>query len=127
MNTTRLLLLADFLDTVPGHKFDLMTWRNNDTGEMSDANLLDHNCRTTGCAVGWACAMPEFQEQGLCWGGFRPVFDAGKLMPYYIGWDAVEMFFNIGSETSDHLFDDERYDGVATPKDVANRIRELVT
>lgn len=86
MNKERLNKLADFLDTVPEAKFDLETWRVNAQGreafdESTDNDhLLNLDCGTRGCAVGWACAMPEFQAQGLTW-GLR-----GPTVPNYDGW-----------------------------------------
>lgn len=110
MNKERLLKLADFLDTVPAEKFDLRTWQ----------------CGTTACAVGWACTMPEFQDEGLVlanrWPDFIP-------FPMYIGytcWTAVKQFFELTSVNADHLFDAGEYEPGATPQDVAVRIRRVV-
>ena len=141
MNTTRLLLLADFLDTVPDHKFDLSSWRvlgdpdddfawynNGKDYRMSvtaDEQLFDHSCGTTGCAVGWACAMPEFQQEGLQWRNMAPTY--ATVAGVFVNWHAVEQFFDISEAKSIHLFDFDSYTRQDnTPGGVAKRIREVV-
>lgn len=75
----RLLLLADKLETIPDKKFFLRYWRcaenpfANNSISISDQKLLDPECDTTGCAIGHACAMPEFQELGLYWDNYNHV------------------------------------------------------
>ncbi|MGJ7541553.1 hypothetical protein [Variovorax sp. LT1R16] len=141
MNQQRLILLAEKLESLPATKFDLSAWRNfdfdlhdpdnasEDVETLSDRQLyeneqlLDDHCGTTACAVGWACAMPEFIKQGLTWNSTygAPMFNA------QIRWLAVREFFDLGQHTADHLFSDIEYDqDNATPADVAVRIRALV-
>lgn len=126
MNKERLTKLADFLDTVPEHKFDLESWRSDSTGDESwealvdDAHLLNFDCGTTGCAVGWACVMPEFQAEGLAWGVWGPTATG------YSGWFAVMDFFGLKRVDAEYLFSGSEYDDDAKkPTDVAARIREL--
>lgn len=125
MNKDRLLLLADALETrIPAEKFALDDWRESTNDDDSNEALL-HGCGTTGCAVGWACALPEFIAQGLTWSSAmaRPVFEGDSQ------WEAVCNFFEIDSDAADHLFSPIDYPdfGVgATPSDVAGRIRALV-
>lgn len=57
MNKERLLILADFLDTVPEDRFDMRRW--------ADAGFSDGKCGTRACALGWACTILEFQQLGL--------------------------------------------------------------
>jgi hypothetical protein len=137
MNTKRLLILADFLETVPEHKFDLMNWR--DTGlekltlgerlsgdYMSNKKLLNNSCGTTGCAIGWACVIPEFIEDGFIWSGNYPLLNDNSKEWY--GFDAVLNFFSIDESTSEYLFEYNSYDyDKSGSKDVANRIREVVS
>jgi hypothetical protein len=143
MNTKRLLILATFLETVPEHKFDLMNWR--DTGlekltlgerlsgdYMSNEKLLNNSCGTTGCAIGWACTIPEFIKDGFTWSGLCPILTdnskewRGWSKEWY-GLDAILNFFNIDESTTFHLFEDNSYDDDKSgSKDVANRIREVV-
>jgi hypothetical protein len=131
MNKIRLLILAKFLDTVPEHKFDLNSWRTTSVGvslsfkngAVSNKQLANMDCGTAGCAVGWACAIPEFQAQGLTWNekGRSPEF-----LDYW-SWIAVEAFFELSASQSAQLFEAERYrEGARGPKDVAGAIRNLV-
>lgn len=127
MNKERLTRLADFLRTVPDHKFNLGSWRRDEDGHegyrttTSNAQLLDLDCGTAGCAVGWACAMPEFQTQGLNWGAFGPEFKTCG------GWNAVREFFDLSGDEAFHLFGESRYDESrgAKPCHVVSRIMEV--
>lgn len=139
MNKERLLKLADFLETVPDEHFDIGSWRNgqvkDEPGAVTDTALVSHACGTTGCAVGWACAMPEFQAQGL---GFdlnkgyfsntsgTPTFFCAETGETLRAWHAVRQFFDLKFWEDYHLFSGTRYEGQATAKDVAVRIREFV-
>jgi hypothetical protein len=137
MNNKRLLILAAFLETVPEHKFDLMNWR--DTGierltlgerlngdYISNEKLLNNSCGTTGCAIGWACTIPEFIEDGLTWSGNYPLLTNHDKE--WCGWNAVQEFFDIDESTASHLFEHTDYDyDKSGSKDVANRIREVVS
>lgn len=119
MNKERLLKLAEFLETsVPNEEFDLGSWR----------------CGTTACAVGWACTMPEFTQQGLVWSTMEDDFAS----PYYkdqvtgkefSGWNAVGKFF-LGVEKDYmlkyNLFAPDFYPSNPTPQMVAARIRQTV-
>jgi hypothetical protein len=139
MNTKRLLILAAFLETVPEHKFDLINWR--DTGierltlkerlsgdYISNEKLLNNSCGTTGCAIGWACTIPEFIEDGFTWSGRWPLLTDSSSKPLCTVWRAVEYFFSIDKVTSEYLFMDTSYDcDKSGSKDVANRIREVVS
>jgi hypothetical protein len=104
MNTKRLLILAAFLETVPEHKFDLEDWRDTGlerltSGERingdytTDEKLLNNSCGTTGCAIGWACTIPEFIEDGFTWDGSSPLLTNSDTKLYE--WFAVEEFFSI--------------------------------
>lgn len=88
MNTARLIVLADFLDTIPKKKFNLRVWMNEHLSptrdrnkfpnafttlsEVSDAlqikpvQCVEPNvCQTAGCAIGWATTIPAFKRAGL--------------------------------------------------------------
>jgi hypothetical protein len=137
MNTKRLLILAAFLEIVPEHKFNLRDWRDAGLqrftlGErlsgyyISNEKLLNNSCGTSGCAIGWACTIPEFIKDGFTWSGNCPILtDHSKE---WRGFDAVEYFFSIDKVTSEYLFMDTYYDNDKSgSKDVANRIREVVS
>lgn len=121
----RLIFLANFLDTVPKSRFDLDSWRST-TNEISDRVFFSKECGTTACAVGWACALPQFQALGLKFRHTYPVLSR-KGKPDKGSWDAVEEFFDIGQEESAYLFLDTRYlESESGPSDVAARIRKFV-
>ena len=136
MNKTRLLKLAAMLASVPDEKFNIESWRMDETGnengeELEDAKLLDTGCGTCGCAIGWACAMPEFQAEGLTWALNGPGLLEGDALSYG-GWDAVKEFFDLDHQQAQHLFSgseygEDRFDGPGvTPWDVSERIRKVV-
>jgi hypothetical protein len=148
MNTKRLLILAAFLETVPKHKFDLRDWRESPelsddenyvslselNASLSNESLMNHSCGTTGCAIGWACTIPEFIEDGFTWKYSSiwrhpgPLLTDSSSKPLCEGWSAVEYFFSIDQVTSEYLFMDTSYDEYKSgSKDVANRICEVVS
>jgi hypothetical protein len=137
MNKERLLKLATFLDTVPGPKFDLTHWRSKPNRysnpalayEVSDADLLDPECGTTACAVGWACTIPEFKAAGLSHSA-TPQYSwttaAGEEL-VSMGWNAVKRFFDLDGADADFLFMAHKYPVLLRgPAVVAQRIRNLV-
>ena len=136
MNKERLLKLSTLLASVPDEKFNIASWRMDEHGEengekLGDESLLDTGCGTSGCAVGWACAMPEFQAEGLVWTAGGPGLLAGDALSFS-GWDAVKEFFDLDHPQAQHLFsgseyEEDRFDGPGvTPGDVSERIRKWV-
>lgn len=132
MHIQRLTTLVALLATVPPEKFDMTNWRQEtqdddgggpNLGEslLTDKKLRDPGCGTSGCAVGWACALPAFKRQGLKWSDGTPAFNG------YRGWSAVTEFFELGREQADRLFSDECYKEChPTTEDVAARISALL-
>lgn len=150
MNKQRLLLLAEALETrIPAKKFDLATWRDDSraaSNGTTDNDLL-HTCGTTACAVGWACALPEFQKEGLRYGTAGPTLEGLVTEPgkeWRDSWTAVETFFGLSEDDAAWLFIDDNYhdEGQAMPglpkksdhsdyadikpRHVADRIRHLL-
>ena len=140
MNKHRLLILADALETrIPQERFDLANWRydldfvrdesdsdyESRASDVSDDGLL-HGCGTTGCAVGWACALPEFKAEGLSWNGTPALAIDGVIRQ--TSWVAVEMFFDLTYDQAHKLFDSAWYGSAQRrdPRAVSNRIREMV-
>ena len=114
MNKERLLRLArDILPNVPEENFDLGTWK----------------CGTSACAVGWAAADPQFNEEGFKLDKqSKGPLASFIFMPWYEGlggWSAVEKFFGIDFDQAQNLFSDEAY-GSATKAHVIQRIEEFV-
>lgn len=69
-------------------------------------------CGTAACALGWGCAMPELQAQGLKveislnYSGEIAVAPSFKGA---VGFDAAEKFFDIDYRTASYLFDPYEY------------------
>lgn len=104
----RLRELYAMMCGVPDDRVSLRSWREDPRGLNVENEKLFQDCGTTGCAVGWACAYPKFQEQGLHWTHCAPTFNEDEC--YFGGWDAVCNFFDIHIDTADYLFFDERYE-----------------
>lgn len=115
MNVKRLLLLADFLLTVPDSRFCLQSWIATVDGEKIDFN----SCGTVACAIGWATTIRSFNEEGFVLREDVPIWRESE------GWYAVSNFFDIKFDDAYELFGDQRYLPNATPTDVSNRIKEF--
>lgn len=139
----RLLILANFLDTLPQGSVYMGGWLSDiskvdevivgseyDPFGISDERLDLLSVRGVGdelrigrdaiqcgfaaCAVGWACSIPEFNKMGL---HLVRADDSG--VPTFNGatsFSAVEDFFDIEYDVSDQLFGYNRYgDGGSEP------------
>ena len=127
MNTLykdRLITLGDFLVTVPDERFDLESWRNNGQEDTFhdydiDDEALKMDCGTTGCAVGWACTIPEFKEAGLSY--VNSTINYGSLKSF----QAVAEFFGVSYTEAVYLFSQVSYKVNASPYDVAERLYKV--
>ena len=119
----RLRALYAMIAGIPEERIELETWRArivkpydpNWSKEVTNKDLLSQDCGTLACAVGWACAHPEFQKQGLGWYGGSPIYRRrGGLRR--LGWEAVESFFGIRYGLAKFLFSVENipYSDVGT-------------
>lgn len=135
MNTKLLSILADFLDTVPEEKFDLNHWIDEEpnTGEVMlhqleiYEKLKDRSCGTTGCAIGWACTIPEFVEAGL---QYDPLMGQPFLQddPKIVSFQAVAEVLGLDKEEVESLFLADNYpEDEQSPKHVATKIRLFVS
>ena len=114
----RLRTLYAMIAGIPEERIELETWRSravkpNDpdwSKEVTNKDLLSQDCGTLACAVGWACAHPEFQKQCLGWDGGSPIYRRR------FGWEAVESFFGIHYGLAKFLFSVENipYSDVGT-------------
>jgi hypothetical protein len=106
----RLSKLANFLDTVPGDRFHISTWRDSDSKTVDIAQ-----CDTAACAIGWStCIIPEEIMRGyICVGGY---IDFAGISEWY--YDAPG-----GSVCFDFLFSGAWVDVDNTAKGAAARIR----
>lgn len=57
----RLMLLVDKLRNLPRERFNYSLWAGDDWKGAKDLS-----CGTTACALGWATAVPELADAGLC-------------------------------------------------------------
>lgn len=105
MNRKRLLILANHLRTVKPKKFSLEDWK----------------CGTVACAVGHACTIKEFVEEGL----YIEESAGFVYVPVYkdfSSWEAVTEFFAISYADSQYLFSEVEYPEIVSPAGVSGRI-----
>ena len=99
----RLLLLADFLTTMDRERFNFSVFFDNaGTSQSQSDNPLYHECGSTGCALGWATAIPEFRELGLYMYEGTPKLPSGRR-----SFSAAEELFGLTCDESWFLFDAE--------------------
>lgn len=131
----RLLILAEFLETkVPRRRFSMITWA--DGAFCGRPNEHEHHeCKTTACAMGWACTLPVFKKAGLKLVETYPdPYDgkAPRILALQDNYDqhAAAEACGITYEQAIWLFGSEFTDGKyrdrETPKQVAKRIRAFV-
>lgn len=109
----RLLVLAEFLETVPDEKLSLSSWSEGD------------NCGTTGCALGWACMIPEFRAAGL---GFNKsgVPSYGGREGHMVATLSAAEFFDIPREVARSFFIGSFLTGSEARQFVTSHIRAFV-
>lgn len=107
----RLLRVAEVLEALPKkQRFSLVGWTTTITLE----------CGTVACAIGYAAHDPWFNRRGLkIDADFLPVYRGIR------GFYAVDVFFQIDSNHSWHLFNQSCYKH-GTRQDVIRRIRKFV-
>ncbi len=93
-------------------------------------NAIPIECKTVGCALGWAATIPEFRAAGLKLHRMGGGLLSDCATPYYkgaVGFSAATEFFDLSRDQSGYLFDPTAY-GPKTVTDidyVANRIRDI--
>ena len=114
MNVDRMNELADLIYTIPYEKLDMRRWINE--------------CGTVCCALGWAAQHEPFVKQGLQIKGKDETLGLFGVPAYlYLtGYQAAMMFFRIDLPTAEYLFSPDAYFDSPSPKEVAERIREVV-
>lgn len=132
----RLAFLADKLDenanNPKGMRFDLEAWLADDEGiphRTGGKPAID--CGTTGCAVGLAMLLPEFQAEGFHW---NPAYFIGPEFERHSSWSAVNAFFGLNEFQSGWLFTQDAYNTFELPtkaaegeRAVAARIRDFIS
>lgn len=127
MHKERLLLLADHLENVKPNEFNMSHWWEEKT--ISNRNL----CKTTGCAMGHACSIPEFQKLGLRLDhGYLSVSDKNVFYRTPVlddkrMYEAAQELFEISYADVEYLFCPDTYTeaDICDPIAVAKRIREF--
>lgn len=97
-----------------------------------DVEVVPIDCRTVGCACGWAATVPEFRRLGLRLmtsgtdQGYVALVKDGEVCASGVG--AIEELFGIDEDEFNHLFNARAYPmhDRAKPKAVAKRIRKFV-
>lgn len=114
----RMRTLYALMIGAPIEKIDMRNWRT--IAFPTDAELLHSGCGSAACAVGLACAYPEFQAQGLSYHHGPHLTSEGGA---YRDWRAVEVFFGLTLAQCLHLFG-ARDVGLHAKKGVLKRIRQ---
>lgn len=107
MNTIeKLRTLHNFLTTIPESQIHMDSWY-----------VEGPDCGTVGCAMGWACTIPEFKALGLGLdaagnGAYAVRFDppndeTGEETKF--GFTAAARFFGINGDQAHYLFNPQAY------------------
>lgn len=109
----RLRLLALFLEHLPEERFSLRTW-SDAAFDVSNTN----HCGTSACACGWATTVFDgiYLDKGTV------VLSNNRKR----SWDAVLDFFDLRLGEAKKMFSESYYYEKATPKMVAERIKEFL-
>lgn len=115
--TENLRTLYAVMRGVPDEAVDLRHWRRNGThtNEQLLANVGPNalGCGTAACAVGWACAYPEFNKQGLTYVDRMPTLRLRGQQ--HNNWEAVFRFFGVNQNEAFFLFLNNNEDVKYTP------------
>lgn len=121
----RLLFLADFLMSLPKEKFDYNIY------------MIDTECGTVACALGWAATLPKFNRLGLSVEKRAYGYELKDNLTGSVGASAAARIFGLALDEVHFLFhplasicDDDENEGRlgcdATTKEVAEHIRSFV-
>lgn len=144
MRKELLLELADFLEKLEPHHFDIRTWRRptkSTVGYVSDEQLLTDD-NTVACPIGWATTLPSWKDAGF----YMDKLDITKehlsnplSTPYtmaIIKWkgnpntdsyNAIQEGLNLPNGMAQVLFEQDNYadEGYTPSFVVAERIRKF--
>src|SRR3954470_2535007 len=125
MREDRLMILADFLDTLPNKRFEYRHWTGGDWGGKQDLS-----CGTTACAMGWACTIPSFRKEGLkLASGTARRLGIGPIFLGRNNFNAAAAFFEISVPDATFLFNhiDSGLSAHAPAAQVAHHIRKFIS
>ena len=102
MNTERMMMLADLLDSLPEEKFNIAYWvsnvDSNDIDEPEDyIDLSVYNCNSAACIAGWAVALKNDLNAGSVYCGdiekdaaeYLELTNQERYRLFYYGIDTV--------------------------------------
>lgn len=108
-------------------------------------DLAEWTCGTSACAIGHICRYKVIRDQGLLLiptgtpNSLKPAFKGfhwDGIPILYMGWNAVEEFFELRGSEAEYLFARESYRCAdeseeesgksTTPEDVAERIERFI-
>jgi hypothetical protein len=138
-NVARLIRVRNFLAQVPFEQLSLSNWVVADgmlnvvpNKKQQIGNVIvEAECGTIACAVGWACAAPENIAEGLFMnyktGDYAgaPAYVVDKQM--WLGWEAIEQFFDLDPMQARLLFYSRRYHGFLMTTESDARYVDLET
>lgn len=102
MNIERMQRWSSFLrNEVPPDQFDIRDWFSSLRRKYVVAGPVSE-CGTIACALGWACAIPEFRAAGLLPSG-NP-FDPTPIFYSFRGNEAGARFFDLPMDVADDIF-----------------------
>lgn len=138
-NIENLAKMANFLDTIPESRFDLVQWRQDIELRPVLGFLGGPDCGTTACAMGHAAAagifpgftMTRIKEPKAVKGRriyrYNLAYTDPKTPRLRIeGWAGIRKVFDLDAGVEKYFFHEDNYIGHATPRMVAARIRDYV-
>lgn len=88
------------------------------------------HCGFSACAVGHMMLDKRFNDMGLAPAVFGScpvmVLDGDREADNPAGWTAVTAFFEIRRVIAEYFFSEDKYEGNATPAQVADRIEQFL-
>lgn len=80
---------------------------NMDEWVCSHVNFNQKECGFAGCALGWACIDPIFNNMGLYFNQITPALKNNEYVFY--GYDAAKEFFELNYKETEFIFDPDQY------------------
>lgn len=129
----KLNMLKEIIEYIPIERIDLEIWRLSNTASLaySEHCLTGYNTFelfgkiVDACLIGWATSDVNFQKLGFNFHtSFGPIYSkdlsfsreelvkfkpCDSNIPFFYGWKAIEIFFQIENDDATFLFDPESY------------------